>query len=70
MANEREKATGRKRHETEAIRVDARLMKALSHPMRVQIVAELNKPDRLTSPSKFARKYDLSLSKATQRSYR
>lgn len=62
MASERKKATGKKRDETEAIRVGVRLMKALGHPVRVQIAAELNRPDRVTSPSKFAEKFGLSVS--------
>jgi DNA-binding Lrp family transcriptional regulator len=52
----------KKREQTESIRVDVRLMKALAHPMRIRIVAELNKPGRVTSPSKFANEHNLSLS--------
>lgn len=66
MASELKKSTPRKsRDETEAIRVGVQLMKALAHPMRIQITAELNKPECVTSPSKFAEKYGLSLSKAS-----
>jgi DNA-binding transcriptional ArsR family regulator len=63
MPSKRKQRGRAKRRETEAIKVDARLMKALSHPMRVQIMAELNMPDIITSPSKFSKKFDLGLSK-------
>jgi DNA-binding transcriptional ArsR family regulator len=36
--------------------VDERVARALAHPMRMQILAELNK--RAMSPSQFAKKYD------------
>jgi hypothetical protein len=53
---------GKKREQTDGIRVDVRLMKALAHPMRIRIAAELNKPGRVTSPSKFATEHNLRLS--------
>ncbi len=40
--------------------VDRDIAKALAHPMRVQILAELNK--RVMSPSEFAKKFDEKLS--------
>ncbi len=40
--------------------VDEKLAKAIGHPVRALILAELN--DRVDSPSQFARRYDLDLS--------
>jgi len=54
-----------KRDETNAIRVTARLMQAMSHPMRIRIMAELNKPEHTISPSKFAALHDIDLSKVS-----
>lgn len=65
MASKRKRQASGSRRETDAIRVTVQLMRALSHPMRIQISAELNKPDVITSPSKFAEKYGLSLSKVS-----
>jgi hypothetical protein len=39
------------------LKIDARLMRALAHPVRVQIVAELSKPGRVISPSEFAEQF-------------
>jgi DNA-binding transcriptional ArsR family regulator len=52
----------KKRKQTDSIRVDVRLMKALAHPTRIRIVAELNKPGRVILPSKFATEHNLPLS--------
>lgn len=66
MSKQRQRQSSRgRRNETEAIRVDPRLIKALAHPMRVQIMAELGTPGRVTSPSKFATEHAVNLSKAS-----
>jgi DNA-binding transcriptional ArsR family regulator len=45
---------GKKRHDIGEMEIDAKLMKALSHEMRIQIVAELNKPAHRLSPRQFS----------------
>lgn len=48
-----------------AIKIDAQLMRALGHPTRIQIVAEINKPGRVLSPREFADEYRHTLSNAS-----
>lgn len=43
-----------KRGSIASIKVDAEFLKALAHELRIQIVAELNKPGRVLSPREFA----------------
>jgi DNA-binding transcriptional ArsR family regulator len=44
------------------IAIDAQLVRALGHPTRIQIVAEINKPGRVISPKEFADDNLLTLS--------
>jgi DNA-binding transcriptional ArsR family regulator len=56
------KVTEDTRRNISNLKIDARLMRALAHPVRVQIVAELSKPGRVISPSEFAEQFRHSLS--------
>src|SRR3954468_16385259 len=51
MADEKAK---KKRGSIAAISMELRLMKAMAHPMRIQIVSKINKPGRLLSPARFS----------------
>lgn len=57
-----ERAKKEKRGSVAAISMDTRLMKAMAHPMRMQIMAVMNKPGILLSPIKFADKIEEPLS--------
>src|SRR3954447_100517 len=61
MADRRAKK--KKRGSVAAISMEVRLMKAMAHPMRIQIVSEINKPGRLLSPARFAEAVDKPLSR-------
>jgi len=52
----------KKRGSVAAISMDTRLMRAMAHPMRIQIVSEINKPGRTLSPSRFAELIERPLS--------
>lgn len=58
-----EKKGKQKRGSVAAISMDTRLMRAMAHPMRIQIVSEINKPGRTLSPSRFAEMYEIPLSR-------
>lgn len=63
MAEEKGDAKKKQRRgSVAAISMDTRLMRAMAHPMRMQIVAEINKPGRLLSPVKFAEMIERPLS--------
>jgi hypothetical protein len=57
-----EKQGKKKRGSVAAISMDTRLMRAMAHPMRIQIVSEINKPGRTLSPSRFAEAVERPLS--------
>lgn len=57
-----EKQGKKKRGSVAAISMDTRLMRAMAHPMRIQIVSEINKPGRTLSPSRFAELIERPLS--------
>jgi hypothetical protein len=57
-----EKQGKKKRGSVAAISMDTRLMRAMAHPMRIQIVSEINKPGRTLSPSRFAEMVERPLS--------
>lgn len=59
MANKKGK---KKRGSVAAISMDTRLMRAMAHPMRIQIVSEINKPGRTLSPSRFSEAVERPLS--------
>lgn len=54
-----------KRGSIAAIAMDPQLMRAMTHPTRIKIVAEINKPGRLLSPRSFSDQEDVALSSAS-----
>lgn len=63
MAKKKDAKTGKeKRGSVAAISMDTRLMKAMAHPLRIQIVSEINKPGRLLSPVRFSEMVERPLS--------
>jgi hypothetical protein len=56
------KGKKKKRGSVAAISMDTRLIRAMAHPMRIQIVSEINKPGRTLSPVRFSEAFERPLS--------